>query len=567
MLTLLPNIFWCLLLLFALFLPLSGQAQTVPSGTRPGQIERQFEEFKEPRATPKVVVPETIQRAKPPANAKSVKFVLLDLNVVGATVFTKDQLSPLYKKYLGQEISLLTIYEIADALTTKYRNSGYILSRALLPRQTIASGVVRIQVVEGFVDEVIFSGDAPDKRGLLKSIGQKIVKSRPLNVSKLERYLLLMRDVPGYEVSSVLVPGKVTGASTLTVKLKHQVVNAGVSVDNRGSHYVGPIFVNTRLSANSLAGLGERTQIRYITTDFASPPERDELQFFDISHQQKLNAEGTSLSLRASRTTSTPGGTLEDDQIESKSRSVSLGIRHPFLRSRAQNLSGYLTFDYLDSDVNTGGEALSRDRVRAARTGVAYDFIDKWRGISAVELGIGQGLPILNNSPKNGELLSNDRGRSDFTKFEINASRKQSISENFNILGAVSSQYSFHRLLSSEEFGVGGSSFGRGFDPSEISGESGVAAKLELQYSNEIKVLPFRSEYQMYLFYDAGSIWAREDSPSRDSISSTGLGVRFNLTDYISGSLEYAQPLVGRTESRGKDGQAGQTYFGLAVRY
>ncbi|MCW9036224.1 MAG: hypothetical protein OQJ97_18560 [Rhodospirillales bacterium] len=45
------------------------------------------------------------------------------------------------------------------------------------------------------------------------------------------------------------------------------------------------------------------------------------------------------------------------------------------------------------------------------------------------------------------------------------------------------------------------------------------------------------------------------------------LGLRLNIVDFVSGSLEFAQPLVGRAESRGEDGQAGQAYFGLAVRY
>lgn len=44
---------------------------------------------------------------------------------------------------------------------------------------------------------------------------------------------------------------------------------------------------------------------------------------------------------------------------------------------------------------------------------------------------------------------------------------------------AATAQTSFGQsLLSPKQFGVGGSQFGRGYDPSEITGDSGVAGKV-----------------------------------------------------------------------------------------
>ena len=55
--------------------------------------------------------------------------------------------------------------------------------------------------------------------------------------------------------------------------------------------------------------------------------------------------------------------------------------------------------------------------------------------------------------------------------------------DNLALYVSVRGQYSAVPLLSSEEFSFGGNVSGRGYDPSEISGDQGVAATIELRYS------------------------------------------------------------------------------------
>ena len=55
-------------------------------------------------------------------------------------------------------------YAIADRITTKYRNDGYILSRAIVPAQRISGGALQVQVVEGYIKD--FRIDTSFKGGL-----------------------------------------------------------------------------------------------------------------------------------------------------------------------------------------------------------------------------------------------------------------------------------------------------------------------------------------------------------------------------------------------------------------
>jgi len=51
-------------------------------------------------------------------------------------------------------ITVAELQQIVQDITNYYRNNGYILSRAVLPPQHVANGVVYVQVIEGYIDHV-----------------------------------------------------------------------------------------------------------------------------------------------------------------------------------------------------------------------------------------------------------------------------------------------------------------------------------------------------------------------------------------------------------------------------
>jgi hemolysin activation/secretion protein len=121
--------------------------------------------------------------------------------------------------------------------------------------------------------------------------------------------------------------------------------------------------------------------------------------------------------------------------------------------------------------------------------------------------------------------------------------------------------------LSSEEFGVGGSDYGRANDNSEIVGEDGIAAKLELQINDPVKA-PYIDGYQLYGYYDIGKVWDRDNPTVRDqerSLASVGAGVRFDFTETISGSAELALPMTRDVQTQGDQDPRG--FFSLTAAF
>ena len=63
-------------------------------------------------AVPPTVVPETEPLAPPPG-AENIRFKLDNVKLQGVTVYTPDQLKPLYAGLIGKEVPLTEIFKVA----------------------------------------------------------------------------------------------------------------------------------------------------------------------------------------------------------------------------------------------------------------------------------------------------------------------------------------------------------------------------------------------------------------------------------------------------------------------
>ncbi len=203
--------------------------------------------------------------------------------------FPTSTLEKIYQPYLHKKISLGDLQLITHDITVKYRDAGYVLSRAILPAQTVKGGVVKIQVVEGFVDTVTVTGNPGKAAPLLKAYGEHVAASRPLQIKVLERYVLLANDLPGYAVRAVLTPSKTTpGAADLTFATDHKMGSAMLAYDNFGTRYLGPDEVTVSGSAYSMISGGDTTSLRYAET-----AKGKQLKFYELTHIMPLGTKGT----------------------------------------------------------------------------------------------------------------------------------------------------------------------------------------------------------------------------------------------------------------------------------
>ena len=220
----------------------------------------------------------------PPPDAEKVRFVLSRLEITGNQVYPEGELRPFYAPLLGQEVSLSQVFQVADELTAKYRNNGYVLSRVVVPAQNIRDGVVQLQAIEGYVAETRVQGTSAGPRSTIDQQVEAIRNSRPLSASVLERELLLLNDLPGLTVASTLAPSAVPAASDLTVDLTERRLTGYARVNNRGSKSLGPWRADLGGSVQQVFGGYDRLYGRLIQT-FNS-----ELTYVNLGYDRAIGA-------------------------------------------------------------------------------------------------------------------------------------------------------------------------------------------------------------------------------------------------------------------------------------
>lgn len=245
--------YFALLVLIAALAALSPAfAQTpLPPAIDPGRIQQRFETVPEPDDEAQLPEIRGAAPGVPASDAISASFRLKEIRLDSASVLPREPLFELSRRYIGRQISANDVFDLARGLTGIYRDEGYMLSQVIVPPQSLEDGVLKLQVIEGYIAEVHISGD-PVARDMLIKIGDRIKASRPLRARDFERYLLLANDLPGVRLRSVLAPSQTPGAADLTLIADvHKTEGyAQPALDNYGSRYLGPTQLSVWTKVN-----------------------------------------------------------------------------------------------------------------------------------------------------------------------------------------------------------------------------------------------------------------------------------------------------------------------------
>ncbi|AGK57057.1 hemolysin activation/secretion protein [Hyphomicrobium denitrificans 1NES1] len=541
---------FCVSALLAAVLPEQVFAQAVPPSDNAGRIPQRFQEAPQPKSLPRaggIELPSTIA----PANAAHIKLTVRRFEITGSSIYSARDFSDLTAPLTGHPIALSEIYALAARITARYGEDGYVLSRAVVPPQSLSpnGAVIRIEIVEGYVDAVVWPASLKQRyRDFFSDYEARIVESRPANIKVIERYLLLASDLPGLTFSSTFKPsGLHAKASTLIVSAATKPVSAEASVDNWGSKGRGPWEAIVSGTANNWLGLHEALSMRYAT----AVPSTNQLQYWEGTWRQVLNSEGLTFTFDGSYNTGIPGlGALQTIAYNSDGLLFNATLAYPIIRSRDENL----TFSGIAFTEDVKSDALSAlftdDRLRGFRARVDYDRADTWGGINLVEATVSQGIEGLGSTSNDNPYASRLGGRVDFTKIEATISRAQPlnmIKPGLSLYGMIYGQYAFDPLLVVEQCSYGGKIFGRAFDPSTIVGDNCVTSLAELRYDLAIPDNVF-TRTQLFGFVDHGFVDRITTSariPHDEWGSSAGGGVRLGWQDKVSASVEADKSIAG----------------------
>jgi hemolysin activation/secretion protein len=532
------------LIFCAVFLNLTHDvfSQSVPSSADAGRINEYLT-----RPTPltpsssDVSMSPAKNAVTSPTEASKIQFVLKGVRIEGNTVFDQEDLKEIYEPYINQTVTLDIAWHMAGQLTERYHQRGFFLSRAYVPAQEITNGIVTLGAVEGYIGQVSYKPHHNDSKHIPQMI-KELEKLRPLTSEQLESFMLRLNDLPKKTFQGIILPESSADEGAVKLRLKPSKKSAQtiIGMDNYGSRFLGPYQASATYQRSLL-------QDQLTTFHALASIPTEELAYGAVNHGIFLSPDWT-MELNGSYVNAEPGYRLKSSEVQSTALEASIGLKYQPIRQRRENLvigaelGGKNTEGDIFSDI-----PLTRDRIRTVKLSFDYNNEDNWLGYNSFQFDINRGLSLFGASEKGLPNLSRAEATPNFTAYSVSLTREQMLSSVWSVRADVSGQFSSSPLYSSEEFGYGGQRFGRAYDPSEITGDSGIAGALEVNYYG---MTPYQSIRSIpFAFYDMGKTWNEDTNSENYSASSAGLGIKLSNESGLSGTLGIAWPLTRRIEN------------------
>ena len=435
--------------------------------------------------------------------------------------------------FLRRDLNAGDLRALASAVANVARRAGYGLATAWIPEQTIDRGQLRLVIDEGRVDEIAASGPAAAS---VEAVLAPLANGRPVLTRRLERRLLLAGDLPGVTVGKARLERR-NGRNLLVVRTWLDRTEGRAVVDNWGTDTVGPLRAQVALALNGLLGVDDRLTFSAVGT----PLQPKEFGLVRAAYDKAIGGEGTVVTISGYAARSEPGGILSDRDFEGRSLEATLGVSHPVMRSRAASLWTDVEFNLRDAE-QTREEILVRDDRLALLRASGFVLTKIGNGRLRARLTLTRGLGIFDATRAGDPLSSRDEGSAVFSKLDLWTRFDLPLGGRFSLQLQGEAQVASRALLSSEEMGLGGRYFLRGYDYREFSGDKGIAGVAELRFDLPRPASPLK-DAQLYIYADAGSVSNYDGGSGGGSLASAGGGLRIQLGRGHDASFEVGVPL------------------------
>ncbi len=284
-----PRLFALLLTSAAIVPPASAQVQSIA----PTRDELTRDSVAPPPRRPTLNVVGGIERSPCPLadpRYADIKVTITEVRFNNLKGATAEELAPSWAAFAGTEQPVAILCEVRDAAAAILRNKGY-LAAVQVPTQRIESGVVTMETLFARVTTVRARGQTGGAEEKLAGYLNKLTEDEIFDRYRAERYLLLARDLPGYNVQLTLKPAG-TGPGELVgeVSVLRDASALDATVQNLAAKPTGRWGGQLAASAYGLTGLGDVT-----TASFYSTFDVREQKILQLSHSFRPGSEGLTI--------------------------------------------------------------------------------------------------------------------------------------------------------------------------------------------------------------------------------------------------------------------------------
>lgn len=528
---------------------LKTTAQTQPIQGLPQQIP---DRFPQPIPLP-APLPNQQPNLQPPQNPppsiepSTVQIPVRKIEIVGSTLLKPIDLQRITRPIEGRSVTLRELQRVADAITQLYLDRGYITSRAIVAKQDIVDGVVKIQAIEGSIEKIDIQGLERLQAGYVRDRLQQGIQT-PFNQNTLEEQLRLLKTDPLLgTLEASLRPGTGSGQSILTVRLKEANSLRGfVGSDSYSSPSLGAERIGAVLSYQNLTGIGDEISASYFRSFQGGS------NAFDFNYRLPVNGMNGTVQVRyAPNRSKIVNSGVTPGEIRSDTDLYEISYRQPLIRSLREEFALSLGFSAQDGKTllnnsgtkfGDGADANGNTRTRVLKFGQDYlsrDLAGAW----AVRSQFNVGLNALNATTNPDPAPSGQ-----FFSWLGQVQRAQTLSADHLLIAQADLQLTPNSLFPSQQFTIGGGQILRGYSQSARSGDNGFRVSIEDRIALQ-KDSTGAPTLQLAPFIDFGSVWNKSNNPSQlptsqNFLSSVGLGAIYAPCPQCTLRIDYALPLI-----------------------
>ncbi|MCF6251183.1 MAG: hypothetical protein L3J75_07940 [Methylococcaceae bacterium] len=488
-------------------------------------------------------------------------------------------------------ITMGQMQEIADKLTSYYRERGFILAQAFVPSQKVTSDSIEIKVLEGRLGKVFAENNEHYSLGMLRRalaplIGEPVVKD------EIESAVLELFDLPGLEVSAVFRPGeKEIGTTDIVLKVQEETIfNLVANVDNYGSQFSGEYRPRLDAILNNPTGNGD-----VFSASFMHALDPGLTQFGAVNYQVPVftpySSHPLTVGISISHEKFKVGGELKDLDLKGETSTAGVFFKYPLLKSRLGTVDIQLDLTRKRARTLATGIRESSDDLSVLTAGVNFEYVDlalgnargagNQGGIFVVQgfsdvLGSMNRIVTLADGPNKSSRQggSGEFAGGEFTKLVGNLTRLQTLGWGTSLLLRVDGQWSDDLLVSLEQYSLGGPFNVRAYPQSEFLVDSAYfgSAEFAVNAPGFTDVPAFWGytwgdiiQFSTFVDYVAGfTNDPRSGVKVQKNLAGYGFGAKFTLPGILQMNLTTAFPITSQDAS---NSHKPQTFFSVSVQY
>ncbi|MFT5466100.1 MAG: hemolysin activation/secretion protein [Verrucomicrobiales bacterium] len=487
---------------------------------------------------------------------------------VGEEVDLPEELAEtLEGNYIGAELSLRKLEELARDIVLAYRETDFPLVDAYFPEQNISLGKLQVVIREAVLGEVRIEGATRSKPDYL--IGQvRIEPGDRINSRILEADVEWLNENPSRTVDLIYERGEKDGASDVVLRTEDgQQIQGYVGFGNPGVNATGEEEWAGGFSISNFLGTEQ-----FIGYSFSGDAELDNLNAHALIYQIPLPWRHRIEILGAwvVSNSTIPDAILPFD-VDGESYQTTIDYRIPLPKPRSTWRSNFRVawdFKSTNTDILFGGASFFDTTAEVFQFRAGYDLtIRDDAGETRLDLGVAY-------SPGNvtGHNVDEDFGAlregsvAEYFYGTARLERLHRLPAEFGLVLRAEGQFSGDRLISTEQLLAGGYRSVRGFDENLVRGDSGAIFSSELHLPSISMFKKERSTF--FLFYDAAWLSQSDSLPGETdpTLHGVGLGVNGELGDRLRFRASYGWR-VGETGLEGVELDDGKLHFGMTVRF